>query len=225
MKEKRSDITLVSSFLSSLSHAVWSGMNRPQFQSRWIWSKPDAQLCVCVCVCVIRFWLDLCKSTKCMHPHTHSLSPASASVCVCVWEGWRASDYTHLSQPPPSLPLVATIWDNKNMSSKCLEWKIRSCRGWGRLKRTSWWFMVFWDWKTSPEPKIPSTPSAHWAPGFRRMSGSAFICGIFFRMSKQCLKFSYFFSLVWILTPNVLNENSTKVHKWITVSPSPSITS
>lgn len=81
----------------------------------------------CAPVCVVRFWLDLCKSTKCMHPHTHTVSPASACVCVCVWVGGRAT--TPICHPPPaspSLPLVASIWDNKNTSSKCLEWKIRS---------------------------------------------------------------------------------------------------
>lgn len=80
-------------------------------------------LSACVCVCVVRFWLDLCKSTKCMHPHTHTMSPASARVCV--WVGGRAT--TPICHPPtPSLPLVASMWDNKNRSSKCLEWKIRS---------------------------------------------------------------------------------------------------
>lgn len=57
-------------------------------------------------VCIVRFSLDLCKSTKCMHPHTHIVSPASACVCMCEWVGGRAT--TPICHPPtpfPSSPL------------------------------------------------------------------------------------------------------------------------
>lgn len=113
--------TTHASWLSPLSRGVCSWMNCRPFQSRWIWSKPDAPT-VRLCAFLGFHLIFANPLNACIRTPTPRLQRPLVRVCVSELEGGRLHPSVTL---PPLFSLVGSVRDNKNISSKCLEWRMR----------------------------------------------------------------------------------------------------